>query len=225
MVEERSDQILTLALNTKVEEDFVAPLTAARGALEILRDFPDLGDSERQRFVATALRSCQQLEHAINELANTVYAAGQTEGGAPRRPASTDLAASDYAARIAIDEDADIMELDFSGLVFSSSQIVNEVHDAIEAAIQQSGRKWYFLINYQDLSIWPEAWVAFAHRGKRVNVNFSLGTARYSQASADSGASGGGFGEELFLSREMAVAKIDEMKALGASSIESIFLL
>ncbi len=215
MVEERSDQILTLALSTKVEEDFVAPLTAARGALEILRDYPDLEDEERQRFVSTALRSCQQLENAISELARTVYAAGQQDSNAQRQSASATAAASDYAGLIMLHESADIMEVNLSGIVFSSSQIVNEVHDAIETAVHDSGRKWYFLINYEDLSVWPEAWVAFAHRGKRISVNFSLGTVRYAAPNADGVAAGGGLDQDLFMSRDLAVAKIGEIKGSG----------
>lgn len=216
MVEERSDQILTLALSTKLEEDFVAPLTAARGALEILRDYPDLEDKERQQFVSTALRSCQQLENAISELAHTVYAAGQQDADAQRYGTGPDAEGDSHAGRITIHENADIMEVNLSGMVFSSSQIVNEVHDAIESAVHASGRKWYFLINYKDVSIWPEAWVAFAHRGKRINVNFSLGTVRYSEPNPDSTASGGGLAQDLFPSRELAVDKIDEMKAAAA---------
>ena len=62
----------TLALSTKVEEDFVAPLTAVRGSLEILRDFSDLGADERLRFIETALGGCARLEKGIGELARTV---------------------------------------------------------------------------------------------------------------------------------------------------------
>jgi hypothetical protein len=42
MFEDQQASISTLTLSTKVEEEFVSPLTAIRGALEILRDFPAL---------------------------------------------------------------------------------------------------------------------------------------------------------------------------------------
>ena len=58
MSEDRSKPQTTLALSTKVEEDFVAPLTSLRGSLEILRDIPDLSEEERRRFLETALRGC-----------------------------------------------------------------------------------------------------------------------------------------------------------------------
>ena len=45
-----ADATSTEALGTKLEQDFVAPLTAVRGALELLRDFPDMSELERERF-------------------------------------------------------------------------------------------------------------------------------------------------------------------------------
>ncbi len=173
-----TDQAETLALGTKLEDDFVAPLTAVRGALEILRDYPDIGATERLRFVTTALRSCQQLERAVHDLADAVYGAAQAESPATPIADSTD----GYNARIHPDPVAEIMELDFSDLVFANSDIVYEVFDAIEAEIGRSDRKWYFLINMTGCTVWPEAWVSFAHRGKRVSVNFGLETVRYSTA-------------------------------------------
>lgn len=172
------DQAETLALGTKLEDDFVAPLTAVRGALEILRDYPDIGSTERLRFVTTALRSCQQLERAVHDLADAVYGAAQVER--PKESASE--SSSGYGARIHSDAAAGIMELDFSDLVFANSDVVYEMFDAIEAEIGRFDRKWYFLINMTGCTVWPEAWVSFAHRGKRINVNFGLETVRYSTA-------------------------------------------
>jgi hypothetical protein len=50
-----------LALETKLEQEFVSPLTAVRGALEILRDFLDLPPNERARFIATALAAALRM--------------------------------------------------------------------------------------------------------------------------------------------------------------------
>ena len=172
------DQAETLALGTKLEDDFVAPLTAVRGALEILRDYPDIGATERLRFVTTALRSCQQLERAVHDLADAVYGAAQTEDA----EAPMASGANAYSERVHADPVASIMELDFSDLVFANSKIVYEMFDAVEAEIGRSDRKWYFLINMTGCTIWPEAWVSFAHRGKRISVNFGLETVRYSTA-------------------------------------------
>ncbi len=202
----------TLALSTKVEEDFVAPLAAMRGALEILRDFPNLGEDERLRFVETALRGCARLEKGVEELARTVYAAGQqTLSPAPEESTRT-IDTAGYAERIRFLDDREIVEIDFAELVFSSSQIVNDFYDVVETLIHRTGLRWYFLVNYGGCSVWPEAWVAFAHRGKRVNVAYSLGTARYDEAGGGREASSN-FDPDMFPSREAALARIAQMKS------------
>ena len=203
MPEEPPSSKSTLALNTRVERDFVAPLTAARGALEILRDFPDLEDGERQRFVTTALHSCTQLEHAIEQLSASVYAAAQQTK--PARPAEQ----GQYAKRITRHDDIDIIELDFSDFVFANSDVVNEYYDVIDETARSSGRAWYFLVNFRNCSVWPEAWVAFAHRGKKVAVNFALGTVRYGQDNT----SGARMDPNSMATREAALARIEELKA------------
>ena len=216
MAEDRTKSDPTLALNTKMEEDFVAPLTAVRGALEILRDFPDLGEEERERFLGTALRGCTRLEQAIKELGEAVYAAGDAAHG----QTALDAVAEDdriYAERIKFLYELDAVEIDFSNFKFTSSPIVNHFYDVVERMIEATGRKWYIIVNYQDCSIWPEAWVAFAHRGKKVNVSYSLGTVRYIEtAPADDGAhtpaQPDSFDPDMFASRDMALARLEEMK-------------
>ena len=79
MTQEAPHANLTLALNTTLEQEFVSPLTSIRGALEILRDFPDLPGEQRERFLANALEDCTRLELGIEQLASTVYAAGDRQ--------------------------------------------------------------------------------------------------------------------------------------------------
>lgn len=197
----------TLALKTKVEEDFVSPLTAVRGALEILRDFPDLECEERLRFVNTALKECARLEQGIEQLAYTVYAAGQ-RGQSPEAGSAD---ARVYAGRVHIFHDIEAIEIDFSDFEFSSSDIVNDFYDVIDGMIEDTGRKWYLLVNYSNCSIWPEAWVAFAHRGKKVNANQSLGTVRF--VTPDETAPSANPDPNMLESRDVAMAKIEEMKS------------
>ncbi len=221
MPQDRSIPHSTLALSTKVEEDFVAPLTAVRGSLEILRDFPELTDDERKKFIGTALRSCSKLEGAVRELATTVYAASEPErwqdtsaGGARE--------ANPYKARLHVLSDIGVIEVDFSAFEFSSSKIVNEFYDAIEELFEAADTGFYVLVNFRNCSIWPEAWVAFAHRGKRLNVNYSLGTVRYAEAQDNSGEEGQGSGSDQsnadqLVSRATALAEIEEMKRARAN--------
>lgn len=209
MPEDRSTQHPTLALNTKVEEDFVAPLTAVRGSLEILRDFDELTDAERHRFIRTALRSCSKLEVAIRDLASTVYAASE-RALLEEQSADDAVAETIYEARLHLHQDIDVVEVDFSDFEFSNSKTVNEFYDAIEAEFEAAGGEFYLLVNFRNCSIWPEAWVAFAHRAKRLNVNYSLGTVRYAETEdqEDVGTSD----PDILSSREAALAEIDEMK-------------
>ncbi|MEM7168558.1 MAG: hypothetical protein AAF530_00190 [Pseudomonadota bacterium] len=207
----------TLALSTKVEEEFISPLTSIRGSLEILRDFPNLARDERQRFVETALRGCAKLEQGVADLTNAVYAASQSPAAAAVPNLAPQVSGNEYTKRIQSIDDLDVMEIDFSDFVFRSTMIVNEFFDAIDRAIKASGRSWYFVIDFQNCSIWPEAWVAFAHRGKRLNRGLSLGTVRYvEQASSDEMPSRlpgvSSQDEDLFDSREAALARIEEIK-------------
>jgi hypothetical protein len=200
------DRLDTSTLSTKLEEGFVSPLTAVRGSLEILRDFPDLELRERLNFVERALQECERLEHGIDELAAAVYAAGR-RAEAPEQSAGEGVKSSNYARRITIYDELEVVEVDFGGLEFSNSRLVNEFFDVIEASVKTTGHRWYFLTNHKNVRIWPEAWVAFAHRGRQINSNYSLGTVRYQDddlwAEGDPG---------LFASRAEALAKIEAMK-------------
>lgn len=207
----------TLALDTKVEKEFVAPLTALRANLEILRDFEDLDQEERQRFLETAILACTRLEKAVEDLGTAVYSAGRQSETLSADSTSAPTPGQRYADRIEFLEDIDTIEIDFSDFEFSSSDVVNDFYDVVDERVEASGRKWYFLVNYRDCSIWPEAWVAFAHRGKKVNVNHSLGTVRYVESEtpgdgAEASAEPDQFDPDMFPSRELALARLEDQK-------------
>ena len=202
----------TTTLSTKLEENFVSPLTAVRGTLEILRDFPDLDVRQRRRFVESALDECARLERGVEELASAVYAAGRHAHGAAKE-AYAPSAPDSYRERLKVDDDADVVEIDFSEFEFSSAKLVNEFFDAIEDLVQPTARRWYFVTNFRDCRVWPEAWVAFAHRGKKIRVNHALGTIRYAEPpTGESGSESAQSDPSICGSRDEALAKIDEMK-------------
>lgn len=203
----------TLALNTILEEDFVSPLTAIRGALEILRDFPDLSPEDRKRFVTTALSECARLEGGVEHLGATVYSAGQRAQLQESSSASGEDSGQ-FASRIRILDEYEAIEVDFSNFEFSSSRLVNDFYDELDKLVEGSGRSWYFVVNYKGVSIWPEAWVAFAHRGKKVNVNYSLGTVRYVEKDPDAADQDRpyDYDPDMFDSREKALAHIQELR-------------
>ena len=208
MTQEASYAQLTLALDTTLEREFVAPLTSIRGVLEILRDFPDLTDQERHRFLSNALNDCARLELGIEQLADTVYAAADPQHREPA-PAKADDKNDEYAGRIRLNAESQVIDVDFSDFVFSSSAIVNDFYDRLDRLIENSGQRWYILANYRNCSIWPEAWVAFAHRGKKVNVSYSLGSVRYVDADDGRGTLND---PEIFASRDAALAHIDKLR-------------
>jgi hypothetical protein len=220
MSDDQRDLNSTIALSTKLEEDFVSPLTAVRGALEILRDFPDLARSERTQFVETALRGCLRLEAGIRQLAKTVY---------DDRPRSSHEQLFDrekggfdtLVRRIHFFDGLDLIEIDFTDMKFTDSKMVNNFYDFLETLIEGTHREWYFMVNYRGCAVWPEAWVAFAHRGKKINSAYSLGTVRYVEQSAEESpdipmTQLSASDPDFFETRDTALARIEEMKRIRA---------
>lgn len=208
--------VSSLTLNTQLEDDFIAPLTGVRGALEVLRDHPDLDAQERLRFLETALRDCARLERGVLQLAETVYPTGR----ARRREKTAGMGESAYralSARVAFLKELNVLELDFSDFVFENANIVNDFFSVIDEAVDDSGVKWHVLVNFRDCRIWPEAWVAFAHRSKKLNVNHALSTTRYADPAAPADAAEAlaeAVGEDDALpTREAALAEIARKRA------------
>ena len=216
MPKEAANTQLTLALNTMLEREFVSPLTSIRGTLEIMRDFADLSDEERSRFIKNALQDCARLEQGVEQLASTVYATANDEQSDQDQSNQSrkkhDGSDSVYDERIQFFEELQTVEVDFSDFVFSSSKIVNDFHDRLDQLIESTGERWYIVVNYHHCSIWPEAWVAFAHRGKKINVSYSLGTVRYFNASAVDHDSPLLSDPDLHTSRDEAFAHIEQLR-------------
>ena len=220
MPKDRTQPPDTVGLNTKLEDDFVAPLTAVRGVLEILRDHPDLSEDQRRPFLDRAIRECGRLEKGIHELGTAVYEAGRRMLPAQQKgPTAKQI--ERYIGRVTALEDRQTLEVDFSDFTFSNSAVVNEFFDVIEDAIERSGHDWYLIVNYSRCSVWPEAWVAFAHRGMQVNATYSLGTVHYVEADDEGpggyGAMAADYDPNMFPSRNAALTRIAEMKAAAQS--------
>lgn len=112
----------------------------------------------------------------------------------------------------------EIMYADFSNMSFEHSRDVDDVYDYIEAQIGKTGRKWYFLVNYEGTRIQSPAWVQYAARGKKLNQDYSLGSVRYAPGSETETdirlrAESQGFRPNIRNTRAEALDLIDEMKA------------
>ncbi|MEG3617867.1 hypothetical protein V5T82_05310 [Magnetovibrio sp. PR-2] len=120
--------------------------------------------------------------------------------------------------RIGFYPDLQVMEIDLSELMFSDSSEVNHLYDAIETRVDKSNQKWLFLINYKNCTILPDAWIAFAHRGKKLNLTYSLGTVRYAIPDRTSSeilekSKEENFDPNMFDSREEALEALAKMRA------------
>ncbi|MDJ0824567.1 MAG: hypothetical protein QNJ16_03575 [Rhodobacter sp.] len=125
---------------------------------------------------------------------------------------------ADFEPRVTFDAATKIMNIDLSGLKLHHSRDVDDLIDYLQELIEASGRKWYFLINYNNCHIDPGAWVEWAKRGKELNLGGSLGTVRYeagSETEADIRlrAETQGFRPNIRNTREEALERIAEMKA------------
>lgn len=119
--------------------------------------------------------------------------------------------------RVQFLEDSGIMDVDFSDITFEHSRDVNDCYDELENLLRPTGRQWYFLVNYDNTKIFPEAWVQYAARGKALNEEFSLGSVRYAPGSETETdirlrAETGGFRPNIRNTREEALERIEEMK-------------
>ncbi len=127
---------------------------------------------------------------------------------------------ADFEPRVSFIEDARIMDIDLSDITFFHSKDVDDFYDFLQEKLEATGRRWYYLINYNNCQIMPEAWVQWAQRGKAFNIAGSEGTVRY-EAGQDTEeeirmrAQSQDFRPNILRTREDALARIDQMKRDG----------
>ena len=85
-----------------------------------------------------------------------------------RDHAAEAIVAGEYERRVTFHRQGQVMEADFSNFVFTDSSVVDAFYDHIEKKLQETGARWWFLVNYDNCKVYPEAWIAYAQRGKRV---------------------------------------------------------
>ncbi|MEL6914923.1 MAG: hypothetical protein AAFP13_10505 [Pseudomonadota bacterium] len=71
------------------------------------------------------------------------------------------------------------LDIDFSYVDMEHSRDVHDIYNWLEHAIRATGRKWWFLIDYNHFRIQSGAWVAYDQRKTACEAAFSLGTVRY----------------------------------------------
>ncbi len=137
------------------------------------------------------------------------------------------MTTTNYEERITFHADQQVMEVSFKDMTFDLSKPVNAFYDEIEKQLQATGKKWFFLVNYQNCRIMSEAWITFAHRGKKVNIAYSLGSVRFAvrddtgEAILESSRKEN-FDPNLFSSREVALEHLSELRnKIPAASFEA----
>jgi branched-chain amino acid transport system ATP-binding protein len=119
--------------------------------------------------------------------------------------------------RIIFHDAMETMEVDFSTKTFSNVADVDAFYDEADRQLAATGRRWYFLINYTDCVITPEAWDRFAARGKQTNVAHGLGTVRVGASEQTREAIRQHAGREMFranmfATRDQAMLALGEMR-------------
>lgn len=125
--------------------------------------------------------------------------------------------AEEHRGRVRFHPDEEIMEIDMSGVVLEHSRDVHDLYDVLDEMVAKSGRKWYFLINYENTRIYSCAWVEYAARGKKLNEAGSLGSVRFAPGSETETdirlrAESGGFRPNIRNTRDEALQRIAELK-------------
>ncbi len=120
--------------------------------------------------------------------------------------------------RVTFHDDLEIMEADFSDYTFASSADVNAFYDVITSKIAETGRSWYFMVNYQGTEILPDAWYQWAMRSKKLNAASSMGTVRFNPHEATrleimKRAKADDADPNLFGSRDDALARIVQLRS------------
>ncbi len=129
----------------------------------------------------------------------------------------------EIARRLSFQDDLQIMDVDFTDFIFHHPGDVNAFYDYCEEQVARKGGKWYFLVDYNNCQIFPEAWVSYAKRGKALNASSSLGSVRYAAGSETEQdirmrAESQGFRPNLRNTREEALERIEEIKREATES-------
>jgi hypothetical protein len=95
------------------------------------------------------------------------------------------ITVEDIDTRITFHNDDEIMEVTFEDMSMANSVDVNLFYDRIEQRIAATGfDQWFFLVNYCNARIDPDAWFAFSRRGKELNLAHSMRSVRFDASEA-----------------------------------------
>jgi len=119
--------------------------------------------------------------------------------------------------RIVFHDAIETVEINLSHLVLATAENVDTFYDEADRRMGATGRRWYFLVIYEDCVIAPEAWDRYAVRGKATNIAYSLGTVRVGASAQTREAIRERAGREMFRAnifgtRDQAMLALGEMR-------------
>lgn len=110
------------------------------------------------------------------------------------------------------------MEVSFAGLTLDSIAAVDRFYDDVDQRLEQSNRRWYFLVDYADCTIPKEVWNHFSARGRNTNIKYSLSSVRFGadkktrEVMREQAESEADFRANLYDNREMALFALGELR-------------
>lgn len=125
-----------------------------------------------------------------------------------------DLSTDALDQRIVFHEADQIMEVSFEDLLLKTNLDVHLFYDRVEDRIEATGEPlWFFLINYCNSRVDPDAWFAYSRRGRDLNKGHSMGTVRFDaseitrrQIERDAGTAN--FNPNMFYGRDEAIDRL-----------------
>jgi branched-chain amino acid transport system ATP-binding protein len=122
-----------------------------------------------------------------------------------------------FQERIVFHDAIETAEIDLSQLTFATAADVDAFYDEVDRRMGATGRRWYFLVNYEGCVIATEAWDRYSARGKATNIAYSLGTVRIGASEQTRGAIRERAGREMFRAnifstRDQAMLALGEMR-------------
>ena len=123
----------------------------------------------------------------------------------------------DFLDRISFMPEEEIVEIDLEGLTFTTAHEANVLYDAINRAVTETGRTWYFLGCFADCRIFPGAALQFSIRRSHAH-EICRGAVRYGCSEAVDNAllslgSDTKAAQTSFATRDDAIEHINGMKA------------
>ena len=81
-------------------------------------------------------------------------------------------------AKVVTDYVNETMRVSFAGCHFADANAVDVCFDALDNRAADGARRWYFLVDYADSTLAPEAVDQLIARGRQTDLNHALGTVR-----------------------------------------------